>query len=278
MIQVADARLRLEELCSDRRRGSSEIVRDLLNALLDLAREGASRAELLAWAERVEAAHPFMASISLVRRRLSEGDPLPSLGEMLREMREAGERIAREFSSLSAEIGLSRVITLSRSGTVFSCLVNSWSRGVLEEVVVAESRPGGEGVEMALLLSEAGVPVRVVPDSCVAWIVAELGTPGLIGADAVLPDGSVLNKVGSLPLALALSRAGLPLLVAADLSKLVSAEPPTPVVELEIHPSLPPSSVPPMEVVPGDLIDYLVTERGVLRRPIGESLNRLLGR
>ncbi len=76
-------------------------------------------------------------------------------------------------------------------------------------VFVAESLPGGEGVELARQLRRAGRSVSLVPDSGLAWAIRESDAV-LVGADAVTLDPCLFNKVGSLYAALAASRFGKP--------------------------------------------------------------------
>jgi translation initiation factor 2B subunit (eIF-2B alpha/beta/delta family) len=86
-----------------------------------------------------------------------------------------------------------RVATLSRSGTVGEAL----RRADPERVLVAESRPGREGVGVAERLADGtDADVTLTTDAAFAGRLADAGAL-LLGADAVFPDGRVLNKVGT---------------------------------------------------------------------------------
>ncbi len=65
-------------------------------------------------------------------------------------------------------------------------------------VYVAESRPAREGIGVAERLAETGIDVTVLIDAAIEGLVAS-GTVDtvVVGADAVLADGSVVNKVGA---------------------------------------------------------------------------------
>ncbi|SHG67713.1 NUDIX domain-containing protein [Halobaculum gomorrense] len=134
---------------------------------------------------------------------------------------DADDRAAREATALLADRGdgddgeSAAVLTLSRSGTVAAALER-----LNGPAFVAESEPGGEGREVAAsLAADAGTDraahddrgVTLLPDSAVASLLAEGRVDAaLVGADAVLPDGGVANKVGTRGLALAAAREDVP--------------------------------------------------------------------
>ena len=101
-------------------------------------------------------------------------------------------------AAAAARIG-ERVLTLSRSGTVLAAL----RRASPQAIFVAESRPAREGVGVAEELA-GDHDVSLFVDAAMGQVVAteEVDTV-LFGADAVLSDGTVVNKVGSRLAALA---------------------------------------------------------------------------
>jgi ribose 1,5-bisphosphate isomerase len=86
------------------------------------------------------------------------------------------------------------VLTLSDSQTVLETLRRV--KDQLAQVFVAVSDPGGEGRSFSGKLSAEGIRNILVPDLVVGSIMAKVDAV-LLGADAVLPDGSVVNKLGS---------------------------------------------------------------------------------
>ncbi|MFB6096854.1 MAG: NUDIX domain-containing protein [Haloferacaceae archaeon] len=159
------------------------------------------------------------------------------------------------------------VATLSRSGTVTEALLAARPR-----VLIGESRPAGEGADVAEQLATAGLAVTLTTDAALAWAFdAAAGTPTpdavLVGADTVLPDGSVVNKVGTRALALAAARAGVPVYAVAARDKIS----PDATVHEASGPGghLPaPAGVavwnPLFDRTPADCVDVVVTEVGVL--------------
>ncbi|MFB6197606.1 MAG: NUDIX domain-containing protein [Halobacteriaceae archaeon] len=112
----------------------------------------------------------------------------------------------------AAEIIDGSVVTVSRSGTVSSALVASAS-----DVLIAESRPGREGIDVAEKLAQA-IDVTVTTDAALPGQLHECDYV-LLGADAILRDGSVVNKVGSLSIAMSANRANVPVYVASTTAK-----------------------------------------------------------
>jgi translation initiation factor 2B subunit (eIF-2B alpha/beta/delta family) len=162
----------------------------------------------------------------------------------------------------AAAIG-DRVLTLSRSGTVFKAL----QAGAPPVVFVAESRPGREGIAVAESFAAAGGDAAVVADAAVGSLIADGSVDTvLVGADSVLADGSVVNKVGTRHAALAASDAGVACLVVCSRDKITFGTE----IDLEhgdpeaVHAGEADVSVhnPTFERVPASLFDGVITESG----------------
>jgi translation initiation factor 2B subunit (eIF-2B alpha/beta/delta family) len=165
--------------------------------------------------------------------------------------------------TLVDEVDGVRVATLSRSGTVLRALDAASPAAVL----VAESRPGREGVHVAESLA-ADTAVTLTTDAAFPTHLSEWGADCLVvGADTIGPGGCVRNKVGTCPAATVATRYGIPVLVAAATDK-VSPEMtgesdswPTPLYDG----SAPLSTANPVfDVTPPACLDAIVTERGRL--------------
>ena len=110
-----------------------------------------------------------------------------------------------------------RCLALSASEIVQRALL--LARATVRHVVVAESRPGCEGVITARRLATAGVPVTLVVDALAPALVAEVDAV-VVGADAVTPD-TLWHKCGTLALALAARESGRPLWVVSTEDRLL---------------------------------------------------------
>ena len=156
------------------------------------------------------------------------------------------------------------VLTLSRSGTV----LRAFAEGDPEEVFVATSEPGGEGVGVAEELVDEG-PVTLLPDAAVAQaIVTNAVDAVVVGADTILPDGTAVNKVGTRTAAVAAAHEEVPCYVVASTDK-IHTEPSVNVESSRrsaVYDGDAPLSMfnPLFDETPAHLVDAFVTERGEL--------------
>eukprot|EP00166_Cyanidium_caldarium_P003033 ctg_29.g8 len=134
-----------------------------------------------------------------------------------------------------------------------------------------------------------GVPVTVVPDSAVAAMM-ETADFVLLGAEAVVESGAVINQVGSLNMALAAKALNVKLFVAAETYKFARMYPlsqqdlsdgsrPTPYRQLFRDEAAPRGlmfETPASDIIPPHLVSLLFTDSGVLTpAAVSEELIKL---
>jgi translation initiation factor 2B subunit (eIF-2B alpha/beta/delta family) len=142
------------------------------------------------------------------------------------------------------------VMTHSASGTVRE----AFQQTKPAKVICTVSEPVGEGRAFAEEWREAGLDTELVEDDEAPSRVADASIL-LIGADTVFRDGTLCNKVGTIPLAKAAAETGVPTVVASEVIKLAPV-PGSQAPELaDIERSL-------FELVPPELITEFVTEEG----------------
>jgi methylthioribose-1-phosphate isomerase len=164
-------------------------------------------------------------------------------------------------------------------GTALGAIREGFARGLVEHVLVGETRPLLQGARLtAWELERAGVPHTVVADAATGSLMArgEVGAV-LTGADRIAANGDAANKIGTYPLAVLAARHGIPFYVVAP-SSTVDLETPTgadiPIEERD------PAEVtarfaarnPAFDVTPASLLTAIVTEQGVHRAPYEASL------
>jgi len=122
---------------------------------------------------------------------------------------------------------------------------------------VLESGPVFEGRTMANALSDAGVPASAVPDSEGPSLLARVSC-ALVGADSVLREGAVVNKVGTHGLARTAGDRKKPFYVACETLKFDAR------YDAGTWPGSSNSDGmnPTFEITPADLVTLIVTERG----------------
>jgi translation initiation factor 2B subunit (eIF-2B alpha/beta/delta family) len=123
------------------------------------------------------------------------------------------------FRKIYPHLAKSRsIITLSRSGTVLNILKLWHKKNKNLRVVICESRPKYEGRLAAGELIRDGIKVELISDAMMGIYVRKIDI-AIIGADSVLKNGNIINKVGSKALALLCGEYKKPLYVVTTRSK-----------------------------------------------------------
>ena len=267
----------VDSVASDTDHGSAYVSLRALEVLRDAAADAATddRAAagpdaatgVLETAADLRSARPTMGVVrTRIDRVLADAEPAPAaLRDRAAAACDRAVAVDDEAAAAAADRVGDRVLTFSRSGTVLSAL----RRAAPAAVLVAESRPAREGVGVAETLAADGLDVALCVDAAVAHVVdTERVDTVLVGADTVLADGTIINKVGTRPAALAAADAGADCYAVCATDKIV----PDTDVELE---SGPPGAVhkdpegiavrnPTFEATPPDLLTGVLTEDGLL--------------
>ncbi len=164
-------------------------------------------------------------------------------------------------------------------GSAVGALRAAWERGLLERVLVDETRPLLQGARLtAWELETVGIPHAVIADSAAGSLMAA-GEIDLIvtGADRIAANGDTANKIGTYSLAVLAAHHGIPLYVVAPTSTVDLATPTGAAIPIEERDPAEvtarfPARNPAFDVTPAALVAAIVTERGVHRAPYAESL------
>jgi len=177
-------------------------------------------------------------------------------------------------------------------GTALGVIRSAWDAGKLEKVFACETRPWLQGARLTVWeLVRDEIPVTLITDNSAAYLMQGKQLQWVItGADRVAANGDVINKIGTYQLAVACRYHGVKMMVAAPLSTLDMAMPNGQQVTIEERPAAEVLSLaghavaaagaaawnPAFDVTPAALIDYLVTEEGVIRAPDREKLGEFV--
>lgn len=127
-----------------------------------------------------------------------------SFSEIKREIVHQGKGYTSQaihFRTKIAELALgfikddSVILTHSYSRVVTQALLHAHSRKRIS-VYVTEARPRGLGLKTYGILTAAGIPCTVVLDSAVAYVMDKVDFV-LVGSEAVVESGGLINAVGS---------------------------------------------------------------------------------
>jgi len=211
---------------------------------------------------RVRPTEPLMRNV--VNYVLYEGKDISSSISYMRSLLESLETRIGECASRLGQG--SKVMTHCHSSSVISVL--KMMNDV--EVFVTETRPLYQGRKTAKELLKSGVKVHLITDSA-AGILMDRVDYVIVGCDAITSEISVVNKVGTYPLAVLAKREDVPFYVATTLLKF---DPRTTYAKGKIE-VRPPDEVwktrpkgldvinPAFDITPEELITGFMTEFGV---------------
>jgi len=246
----------------------------------------ARRGEDLAEAERVLAAsRPTAVNLPWALAEM-RGDPTPERARALHEQEvDRCRRMAAHAAGLFAPG--TRALTHCNAGglatggygSAVGALRAAWERGLLERVLVDETRPLLQGARLtAWELEQLAIPHAVVADSAAGSLMAR-GEVDLVvtGADRIAANGDTANKIGTYSLAVLAAHHRIPLYVVAPSSSVDLSTPDGTGIPIEERDPAEvsdrfPARNPAFDVTPAGLIAAIVTERGVHRPPYEESL------
>ena len=159
-------------------------------------------------------------------------------------------------------------------GTALGVVYAAAEQGKIARVFADETRPIGQGARLtAWELARAGVPATLICDDMAASLLASGQVDAVVvGADRIAANGDVANKIGTLGVAVAAARFGVPFYVAAPLATVDASVPDGSAIPIEERdPSevlpVPLAGVdvwnPAFDVTPAELVTAVITEAGV---------------
>lgn len=215
---------RVAAIANDRHHGAAELARQCLDVLGNATEHSAAktseelRAELQHLAATLIASQRSMTSVarlvSLWLERCGFADTqslqdLRGIGvnttrELIAESRSATRAAAQHAAGLLA--GCRTLVTHSYSSTVNEAITRLHDE---VHVIFSESRPLNEGHRLGETLAKRGLEATLVTDAQLGLAVRRADAV-LVGADSILTDGSLVNKVGTLLVAAAATQFGVP--------------------------------------------------------------------
>jgi methylthioribose-1-phosphate isomerase len=167
-------------------------------------------------------------------------------------------------------------------GTALGVIRSAVAQGKKVRVIATETRPRLQGARLTVYeLKRDGVDVTLITDNMVGYVISQgMVDKVVVGADRVLRDGHVTNKIGTLTIAIVASRYSVPFYVVApsstfDLSSrvedvVIEQRDPREVLEVNGRPITIDVAVlnPAFDITPPDLVTAIITEKGHNKAPI----------
>lgn len=178
-------------------------------------------------------------------------------------------------------------------GTALGVIRAAYAQGRLARVFHTETRPWLQGTRLtAWELLTDGIPAKLIADAAAAHLMSTGAVQWVVvGADRIAANGDTANKIGTLQLAVAARHFGAKFMVVAPSSTVDMAMPNGRDIHIELRE---PRELlehagqrvaaegvdawnPVFDVAPAELVDALVTERGVIERPDPTKLAQMFG-
>jgi methylthioribose-1-phosphate isomerase len=178
-------------------------------------------------------------------------------------------------------------------GTALGVVRAGYAAGKITRVFAGETRPWLQGARLTMWeLLRDGIPARLIADSAAAHLMKSGDVQWLVvGADRIAANGDVANKIGTYQLAIVARFHGVRTMVVAPASTVDMATASGEDIEIELRAAdellmhAGQRTVvagadawnPVFDVTPAQLVDAIVTERGVVRTPDVDAMAALFG-
>lgn len=177
-------------------------------------------------------------------------------------------------------------------GTAVGVINAAWRQGRIDRVYASETRPWLQGSRLtAWELQQQGIDPCVLVEGAVGALLRDRGVSWLIvGADRIAVNGDVANKIGTYGAALLARQHGVKVMVVAPTSTIDPALASGDEIEIEQRGSDEITEIggvrvaadgvevwnPVFDVTPAQLVDFIVTEKGVVKTPSTVAIQSLL--
>ncbi len=258
--------------------------------------------------ERLAGARPTAVNLfwalDRMRRRIAEAgdDPVAALLEEARAIHEEDIAANRRMGELGAALlgegqGVlthcnAGALATGGYGTALGVIRSGWAGGRLARVFADETRPWLQGARLtAWELIRDGIPVTLIAEGAAAHLMKTGQVQWVIvGSDRIAANGDVANKIGTYGLAVLARRHGVKFMVVAPTSTVDMDTPTGDDIPIEVRDPAEVLEVggrriaaagaeawnPAFDVTPAELVDAIVTEKGVVERPDTARMQALM--
>ncbi len=177
-------------------------------------------------------------------------------------------------------------------GTALGVIRSGHAQAKITQVYADETRPWLQGARLtAWELLYDNIPVTLLADSAAATLMQQGKIDWIVvGSDRIAANGDVANKIGTYSLAVLAKHHGVKFMVVAPLSTVDYDTPEGAQIPIETRPESEVLGVfeqhiaaegasawnPVFDVTPAELVDVIVTEKGVVENPTREKMAALL--
>ena len=178
-------------------------------------------------------------------------------------------------------------------GTALGVIRAGVAQQRISKVFADETRPWQQGARLTVWeLQQDGIDATLIADSAAAHLMKTGAVQWVVvGADRICANGDTANKIGTYQLAIAARHHGVKFMVVAPSSTVDMEMANGELIEIEERDASEMLGIggvrivaegihawnPVFDVTPAELIDAIVTERGVIERPTAENMRAAFG-
>lgn len=245
----------------------------------------------------------LMAALDRMHARIVAGGDAPALAHEAQGLQDEDLSANRAMGAMGAAMidSGSGVLTHCNTGslatagfgTALGVIRAGYAGGNIVRVFAGETRPWLQGARLTMWeLMRDGIPATLIADSAASHLMKSGQVQWVIvGADRIAANGDAANKIGTYQLAIAARHHGVKFMVVAPSTTVDMATPTGESIDIELRD---PDELlayagqrtvveganawnPVFDVTPNDLIDVLVTERGVITQPDAAAMRAVFG-
>lgn len=233
---------------------------------------------------------------------VANGDPVPRLLEEAQKIHAEDIAANHKMGELGADLisADSGVITHCNAGalatggygTALGVIRAGFSQSKINMVYADETRPWLQGARLtAWEMIQENIPVTLIADGAAAYLMKQAKVSwAIVGSDRIAANGDVANKIGTYSLAVAAKQHGVKFMVVAPTSTVDMNTENGDAIPIELRSeeevlrctgnAIAPIGAkawnPAFDVTPAELVDVIVTERGVVASPNADKMNKLM--
>jgi methylthioribose-1-phosphate isomerase len=267
--------------------------RSLLQPDLELLAAARPTAVNLAWA---------IEQMRVVADGIGDVDPVPALEKRAMEIHRQDVEANHEMGRLGSQLitGSCAVLTHCNAGalatggygTALGVIRSGFAAGKISMVYADETRPWLQGARLtAWELVQDQIPVTLLTEGAAATLMKQGKIAWVIvGSDRIAANGDVANKIGTYSLAVNARHHGIKFMVAAPTSTVDLSTASGNEIPIEQRPATEVLSFggqkiaaegaeawnPVFDVTPAELVDYIVTEKGVVAAPNRQKILEMM--
>jgi len=231
-----------------------------------------------------------------------------SADEIIQKLVEEGKEIAEEDVRMSRAMG-EQALSLIKPGYTIQTICNAGSLATVHlgtvgavvrvahekyngdiKVYAAETRPRQQGARLTVYeFMEDKIDTTLITDGMIGTVFREGRVDCcVVGADRILRTGHVINKIGTYTMAITAKHHNIPFYSVVPVSTIDMVTNPEDVVIEERDPdeiriingeyvTVPDAKVynPAFDMTPPELVDAIITDRGVVKNPTEEKMRKL---